>query len=329
MTRQRLLRAFNLALFAAAGVACGGQVSSIDQQQDAAGVDAAGSCAVVKNTGPGTCGWSVTLAGDPALCSIPTDAGVIPTDVCNRLCGPDSNHQPTTICYWNSYNPESLQCGRGCTGRRPAGLEPMGETSADVVLAYFMEMAHLEAASIPAFRILADELAAHGAPVSLRGAARAAARDEVRHAHAVSRIVESIGGRAHAPVVHRGPVRPLVDIAIENAVEGCVGETWGALVAAWQADHAEPQLRQMFEEIARDEAEHANLGWQVSAWIATRLTPEERARVEAARRTATLALLSSLEAAPAEALVAVAGLPRREQALAMARAFFSDLALAA
>ncbi|HEX7604543.1 MAG TPA: hypothetical protein VF316_23155, partial [Polyangiaceae bacterium] len=35
-----------------------------------------------------------------------------------------------------------------------------------------------------------------------------------------------------------------VGVAIENAVEGCVGETWAALLAAWQAESSEdPELR--------------------------------------------------------------------------------------
>ena len=53
--------------------------------------------------------------------------------------------------------------------------------------------AWLEAASIPAFIYLARELDLHGAPSGLARAALAAARDEIRHARVMYRLLEGLG----------------------------------------------------------------------------------------------------------------------------------------
>jgi hypothetical protein len=74
------------------------------------------------------------------------------------------------------------QCGPGI-GRRPCGLRPArGACARDEVGRALAAMAHLEAASVPAFRRLGAELASLGAPASFVRAADRAARDEIRHA---------------------------------------------------------------------------------------------------------------------------------------------------
>ncbi len=125
--------------------------------------------------------------------------------------------------------------------------------------------------------------------------------------------------------VERGPVRSLLAIALENAVEGCVRETWGALLAAYQAEHAEGSLRGMFRVIARDEAQHALLGHRVAEWAERSLPATERAQVASARAQAVEALFASLAVEPAPEFVRVAGVPRSAQALAMARTLFTQL----
>ena len=57
----------------------------------------------------------------------------------------------------------------------------------------------------------------------------------------------------------RAPRRP-VEIARENAEEGCVRETFGALLAAHQAAYAcDPEVREVMTRIAGDELRHAAL----------------------------------------------------------------------
>jgi hypothetical protein len=82
-------------------------------------------------------------------------------------------------------------------------------------------------------------------------------------------------------------VRSLVAIAIENAVEGCVRETYGAVVGLIEARmSADRGVRRAMERISEDECRHAELAWEVAAWLRERLTDRERAVVDRAMRAA-------------------------------------------
>jgi hypothetical protein len=179
-----------------------------------------------------------------------------------------------------------------CAGRRPGGYEVAATVVAATDLgAFFAEMARLEAASVPAFERLARELGAHGAPAALVAAAQRAMTEEVRHFHITSALARRFGATADAPVVPQGDVRPLEEIAVENAAEGCAGETFGAAIAGWQAAAAEdPTVRAALPGIARDEAGHATLAWQVDAWARSTVSSGARRRVDEAREERILAL---------------------------------------
>ena len=133
------------------------------------------------------------------------------------------------------------------------------------------------------------------------------------------KLAAARGGRS-GPIAFT-PVRKrtLLDFAIENAVEGCVNETWAALVAAWQARHADgADVRAAYERIATDEARHGDLAWAIDAWIAEQLSEDERARVVAARREAVQRLLEGV-GEPGSELVTSVGLPSRERAATLLR----------
>lgn len=110
-------------------------------------------------------------------------------------------------------------------------------------------------------------------------------------------------------------VRSLDAIAEENAREGCVRETFGALVATVQAARAlDPVVRTEMEIIARDETEHAALAWDVADWLDGALDDDARARVRRARTEATIDLEASLGRAFASPLL---GLPAPAEATAL------------
>lgn len=201
--------------------------------------------------------------------------------------------------------------GLCATGRRPERFEAIGSPApTGGAAALLAEVAELEAASVFAFERLARELAHHGAPASLVARARLAAADEVRHARLMAEHAARYAGPPRdvsAPAL--GP-RELEAIAEENAVEGCVRETLGALVALWQAATArDDALRQTMRAIADDELEHAALAWDVAAWITPRLPPGAAARVRAARARAVEELRGAeVDASDDEARAAL-GLP--------------------
>jgi hypothetical protein len=222
------------------------------------------------------------------------------------------------VCEW-------MGCGV-TSGRRPAGLVEPSEARLRDLGSFFAELALLEAASVDAFHVLGDELRHHGAPPSLVRATEQAARDEVRHARVAGALARRHGAEPRLPRVEKRAIRPLEDIALENAVEGCVRETYGALVAAHQARAAtSPQVRAAFSRIARDETRHAALAWRVAAWLDDKLSAEARSRVRAARDAAALALALEVRVSPPRDWVEVAGLPTAPVASSMVEQMRSRL----
>jgi hypothetical protein len=211
-----------------------------------------------------------------------------------------------------------LWCIADCTGRRPAGLLDSASARGSLLGIHFAEMARLEAASVDAFRHLRRELVAHGAPRHLIRAAERAARDEIRHARMTRALAHRYGSVALSPNVEPRPVRDLIGMAIENAVEGCVREAFGALVACWQGRAAvDPVIRAAMARIARDETRHAALAFQVNGWLKGKLDGPARARVAEARRQALDDLFGRSSEAPL-ALRAALGLPTQHQCRALA-----------
>jgi len=200
----------------------------------------------------------------------------------------------------------SIQCeGTGyeyfCEGRRPLGhIEPASDPSREgpSLAAYLARCAHLEAASVVAFEELASVLGAANAPASLIERCHDAAMDERRHAAQVGALARSRGATPLAPE-QRTQTATLAAIALDNAREGCVLETWSALRAAWIAEHAEdPELRRLYAGIAADEAAHAQLSWDLHAWLKGHVDAETGAKAES-KLCGSLAALPAIAGAQA------------------------------
>lgn len=207
---------------------------------------------------------------------------------------------------------EVLKPGDSCAiGRRHAGMRPCRRDRAgSVVGGYLAQAARLEAASVDAFLDLGVALGGLGAPRRLvRGAARAAA-DEIRHARQTGALSSLYGVEARGPSVEPVTAPNLEALALENAVEGCVRETFGALCGAYQAARAaDPVVRTTLEQITRDETTHALLSWQIAAWAEPRLDRAALRRVREARRAAIRELRDEAAVAPQPELCATLGVP--------------------
>jgi hypothetical protein len=187
------------------------------------------------------------------------------------------------------------ECG---AGRRPRGLRAPQNDGRDAPAVWLARAAHLEAASVVAFERLAGELHLLGAPRALIRRAHQAAREESRHAALVGALARARGAVVPPVRVRRPGARSMVAIALENATEGCVRETFAALVAHHQARAAHDRdIRTTMREIARDETSHAALARDVDHWMAPRLGARERARVARARARAGDALIAGWRAA--------------------------------
>jgi hypothetical protein len=172
----------------------------------------------------------------------------------------------------------SFQSNDNCIqiGRRTSGT-CLGEQSNDnEPVNWLARAAALEAASVRAFEVVATHLVRFGAPGHLIRDALRAAQDEQRHARVVGALAKSFGGSLSAPSFEEHDVPSIEAFALENAVEGCVRETAGAVHAAWQAEHAaNRRVRLAFRAIAEDEARHASLVWRIHRWLCTQVDLSE------------------------------------------------------
>jgi hypothetical protein len=316
--------------------ACGGSTAPVGATSDA-GTDATPLPATPCNWSAGSrssCQWSLQFTGDPTACAGFTGAGTAAQ--CLTICGRADDGSAPIGCEEVSSSDggvSTIICS-GCTlngGRRPGYFASLGfgpPPAGREVGSHFARAACMEAGSVEAFRRLRDELLAHGAPKRLVRAASRAIRDEVRHV----RVTSSLARRFReepiaAPLPPPREARSIVDMALENAGEGCVRETYSALECLWQGQAAkDPVVRAEMKRIARDEMRHLALSWEVHAWVMGRLDVAARARVRAAQRRAVAELLAEVEADPRASLVDTAGLPRGAQSRALIAAIATRLA---
>jgi hypothetical protein len=203
---------------------------------------------------------------------------------------PSADGGPSTLQCPSTPATMTVTCLQMCTGRLTAGYAAPGCRVARDEGERLAAMAYLEAVSVHAFHRLERELAAHGGPPSLLRDARRARRDEVRHTAMTARLARSRGASPRLPDAaarSTEPVRPLFEVALENAVEGCVRETYGAVLGLVEAQASpDAELRRAMRSIAADECRHAELAWAVHAWALPRLSSAERERVDRAMRDA-------------------------------------------
>jgi hypothetical protein len=267
-----------------------------------------------------------------AFAAEPDDGGLLPESVCTAMCKPPRRETIKQVygCHVVETSDAGIT-GIACDehvghcstfpvagGRPPLGLRPRGAIVArDAAGAFFAQMAHVEAAAVDGFVELATALAVHGAPSSLVDDARSAAEDERRHARVAAAFARRFGAGALPPVEIDPVAAPSLEtLALQNAREGCVLETYGAVVTQWQSRTAgDRAVRRAFVNIARDELRHAELAFAVARWLHARLDEAARRRVRDAQREAAAALLRDVAQPSDPRLVTTLGLPDRDAAL--------------
>jgi hypothetical protein len=339
MAEQKLVAFFRRAITLTLALpACGGATAPIAGSADAGTPGDSG------NSGDGglphtscdwqqgsrsTCSWVLTFTGDPVACAGFSGNGSAAE--CAAVCGVNSEGIAATTCTAGPGGQDMGELGCRVTtgptcgnmpccngGRRTAYFASLGFGPARAgreLGAHFARASCMEASSVEAFRVLRDELLAHGAPKRLVKAASRAMKDERRHVRQTAALARRFGEEPIAPIRHqRQGVRPLAAMALDNAVEGTIRETYSALECAWQAEvAADPVVRATMRRIARDELHHLALSWAVHAWAMGRLNAETRARVATARREEIEELRRELACDPAEPLVRLGGLPKAFQ----------------
>jgi len=132
-----------------------------------------------------------------------------------------------------------------------------------------------ECSSILAFLQLALELLDEDSPLTLVARAVRSAEQELSHTWAAATLASRYGRALVAPRSPAPRFRPrlprrrqLARLASEGWVDGCLNEGLAALVAAEEArDSTDPEEARISARIARDEAEHAALAFDVVRWV--------------------------------------------------------------
>lgn len=232
---------------------------------------------------------------------------------CQELEGSDGNN--AVACEFTV----TRSCG--VVGRRPANMheyDRLETVSSEQQLAgaFFAELAYLEEAAVTAFAYLTKELEAYEAPEALVSLSRRAMEEEVEHAEMMKALAHRYGQTTQPVAVEPFVLRPLSEIAYENAREGCIREAYGSLMAMWQAGASEdPAVRAVMERISYEESKHAALSYGIDAWVQPQLSVEEQAQCEAIKAESFVGLREELEQEPSDALVRWAGYPPKDVAL--------------
>lgn len=219
------------------------------------------------------------------------------------------------VSYTAQHSPYT--CPRPVVGRIPNGMHAAALQAAepDSIGEYLADMAAMETAAVTAFAYLGRELEAYGAPIELIARAQAAVQEETRHAEMAGLLAA-----AHATAVPKVEVdgftlRALYDIALENAVEGCVNETFAAACGLWQSEHARLDVfREVIAHISDEETGHAALSWDIHAWIMPQLTAAQQAEIAAAQVAAVDKLMRDFRQEGNPVLQRAFGLPTRAEA---------------
>lgn len=247
---------------------------------------------------------------DPATCMAlcPTDFS---TGAPGRECSPASSWE--LVC-WGFF----CAIGRLAEGvQTHAGGDGHGRILGD--------MAAHEAAAVVAFEQLAVELSRHSLPEALRNGALRAAQEERRHTRLVGSLARERGGQFSVSR-SKTEVRSLEAIALDNAVEGCARETFGAMVGLYQSMHAtDPSLRAVMASVAEDELGHSSWSWALDGALAPRLSRQARRKIREARDEALSTLTHGVLAGRSEAERAALGLPDEERLVAMADSLRAQL----
>jgi hypothetical protein len=159
-----------------------------------------------------------------------------------------------------------------------------------------------ECASVPAFLQLAHELLGLDAPIALVARALDAAEEELGHTWAASRLASRFGGTTlvatpprFSPRAALPRPRALERLARESWADGWLNEGLAARIAAAEADAShDAEETAVCARIAREEAGHAELAFDVLRWLSREAPEVIGAALAAANEPLTASLDSQL-----------------------------------
>jgi hypothetical protein len=172
-------------------------------------------------------------------------------------------------------NPD-LIAGDAWTGDDTPAVEGLSPATRDVLAMFWLHDAKKEHASVPAFARLAWVLVGLGAPADLVERSHLAALEEIDHTRRCFALAAAYAGASLQPRpmprllgqnLRLDGDDPLVTLATESLVDGCLLEEYNAdLAEVALANARDPAVREVARRIARDERGHGLLAWDMLAW---------------------------------------------------------------
>ncbi len=211
-------------------------------------------------------------------------------------------------------------CPRPVPGRMPNGLHLKNspaatQSSVNVLGQYLADMTAMETAAITAFYNLSLELEAYDAPAELITRAQQAVLEETRHSEMAALLAASFDAEMPEVTVDDFCLRSLYEIALENAVEGCVNETFAAACGLWQSEYAQLDVfRKVIGHITEEEMGHAALSWEIHQWILPQLSELQQDQIRVAQAEAVESLVNDFKQESNPVLQQAFGLPTKDDA---------------
>ena len=209
-------------------------------------------------------------------------------------------------------------CPRPVPGRMPNGLHLKNgpaatQSSVNVLGQYLADMTAMETAAITAFYNLSLELEAYDAPSELITRARQAVLEETRHSEMAALLAASFDAEIPEVSIDDFCLRSLYEIALENAVEGCVNETFAAACGLWQSEYAQLDVfRKVIAHITEEEMGHAALSWEIHQWVMPQLSEIQQEQILVAQAEAVDSLVSDFNQESNPMLQQAFGLPTKD-----------------
>jgi hypothetical protein len=224
---------------------------------------------------------------------------------------------------------QSLTCGYllapYCEGRNHVAVHSNTQSAVDIPT-WFLQATQAEIGSVGAFLLLREELQRLDAPQHFIQQCLEAARDEVQHARLMNNVCRSVGIQPSIPQISDIPNRSIFDIALENALEGCIHESYAAMQALHQSQHAStPEFRRLFFIIAQDELRHADLSLRIHQWLMTQLSQSQQQTIKEAQQKCLEQLLEFHANQPHNPALNMLGPPEPKKAQELAKSLFSQL----
>lgn len=206
--------------------------------------------------------------------------------------------------------------------RRAAGTQCSGHLAA-----FFVEEALAEEQAVERWEELGNELQALSAPREFVEYCSSASLSALRHAKELQLAIRRHGAEPISSRSLLGPVRELHQLAMDNAVQGCIVCTFRAVRLRHQAETAtHPEVIRIVSELAADESRHAGFYWELHHWALGQISPQRGRDIRALQ----LVAIRQLRETPAQESLGQhhqeeLGLPDAETGLALLDALDREL----